>query len=79
MAIILSTINGLGAFEVPNILFKNGFGPESSVVTVGVNLYKTSFEMVDFGRASAISWTMVFVSAVLSIIQFKLGGKDNEA
>lgn len=78
MGMILSTINGLGAFEVPNILFKNGFGPESSAVTVGVNLYKTSFEMVDFGKASAISWTMVLVAAVLSIIQFIVGGKDNE-
>lgn len=79
MGMILSTINGLGAFEVPNILFKNGFGPESSAVTVGVNLYKTSFEMVDFGKASAISWTMVIVAAILSVIQFIIGGKDNEA
>lgn len=78
MGMILSTINGLGAFEVPNILFKNGFGPDYSAVTVGVNLYKTSFEMVDFGKASAISWTMVIVAAILSIIQFWLGGKDNE-
>lgn len=79
MGMILSTINGLGAFEVPNILFKNGFGPESSAVTVGVNLYKTSFEMVDFGKASAISWTMVIVAAILSVIQFIVGGKDNES
>lgn len=79
MGMILSTINGLGSFEVPNILFKNGFGPESSAVTVGVNLYKTSFEMVDFGKASAIAWTMVIVSAILSIIQFIIGGKNNEA
>lgn len=79
MGLILSTINGLSAFEVPNILFKNGFGPEYSAVTVGVNLYKTSFEMVEFGKASAIAWTMVVVAVVLSIIQFKLGGKDNEA
>lgn len=79
MGMILSTINGLGAFEVPNILFRNGFGPEQSAVTVGVNLYKTSFEMVDFGRASAISWTMVIVAVVLSVIQFVIGGKDNEA
>ncbi|MGX7173036.1 carbohydrate ABC transporter permease [Enterococcus ratti] len=79
MGMILSTINGLGAFEVPNILFKNGFGPDSSAATVGVNLYKTSFEMVDFGKASAISWTMVIIAAILSIIQFIIGGKNNEA
>lgn len=79
MAAIIATINGLGTFEVPNILFKNSFGPERSAITVGVNLYKTSFELVDFGRASAISWTMVFVASILSIVQFTLGGKDNEA
>ncbi|BDP96862.1 hypothetical protein EfmGK961_06780 [Enterococcus faecium] len=39
-----------------------------------LNLYKTSFEMVDFGKASAIAWTMVFVSVILSAIQFKFGG-----
>lgn len=78
MGMILSTINGLGTFEVPNILFKNSFGPESSAITVGVNLYKTSFEMVDFGKASAIAWTMVVVAAVLSLIQFMIGGKNNE-
>lgn len=79
MAVILSTINGLGSFEVPNILFKGSFGPERSVVTVGVNLYKTSFELVEYGRASAISWTMVAVSAIISVVQFLLGGKNNEA
>lgn len=30
--------------------------------------------MVDFGKASAIAWTMVFVSVILSAIQFKFGG-----
>lgn len=79
MALVLSTINGLGAFEVPNILFKGGFGPQQAAMTVGVNLYKTSFELVEFGRASAIAWTMVAVAVVFAIIQFKLGGKDNEA
>lgn len=79
MAIILSTINGLGSFEVPNILFKGSYGPQRAAVTVGVNLYKTSFELVEFGRASAISWTMVGVSSILSIVQFVLGGKNNES
>lgn len=78
MAVILSTINGLGAFEVVNILFKGSYGPERAAVTVGSYLYKTSFELVEFGRASAISWTMVAVSAILSVIQFFVGGKDNE-
>ncbi|MCI1890654.1 carbohydrate ABC transporter permease [Schleiferilactobacillus perolens] len=79
LGVILSTINGLGAFETPNILFKNSYGPENSAVTVGVNLYKTSFELVDYGKASAIAWTMVIVAVILSLIQFKIGGKRNDA
>ena len=35
--------------------------------------------MVDFGKASAIAWTMVIIAAILSIIQFIVGGKNNEA
>jgi lactose/L-arabinose transport system permease protein len=46
---------------------------------VGVNLYKTSFELVDYGKASAIAWTMVIVAVILSLIQFKIGGKRNDA
>lgn len=78
MASVLATINGLGSFNVPNIFFGTSNGPENSALVVGVNLYKTSFEMVDFGKASAIAWTMVFVAAVFSFVQFKFGGDSNE-
>ncbi|WP_125705631.1 carbohydrate ABC transporter permease [Lacticaseibacillus daqingensis] len=77
LAMILSTINGLGAFEAPNILFQNSYGPENAAVTVGVNLYKTSFELVNFGKASAIAWTMVIVAVGLSLGQFILGGRKH--
>jgi lactose/L-arabinose transport system permease protein len=78
MATVLATINGLGTFNVPNIFFGTSNGPENAALVVGVNLYKTSFEMVDFGKASAIAWTMVFVSMILSVIQFKFGGDNDE-
>ncbi|HDT7495955.1 TPA: sugar ABC transporter permease [Enterococcus faecium] len=78
MATVLATINGLGNFNIPNIFFGTSNGPENSALVVGVNLYKTSFEMVDFGKASAIAWTMVFVSVILSAIQFKFGGDKND-
>ncbi|MDN6915137.1 sugar ABC transporter permease, partial [Klebsiella pneumoniae] len=32
----------------------------------------------DFGKASAIAWTMVFVSVISSAIQFKFGGDKND-
>lgn len=78
MATVLATINGLGNFNIPNIFFGTSNGPENSALVVGVNLYKTSFELVDFGKASAIAWSMVFVSVILSIIQFKFGGNQDE-
>lgn len=78
MATVLATINGLGSFNIPNIFFGTSNGPDNAALVVGVNLYKTSFEMVDFGKASAIAWTMVFVAGVLSILQFKLGGDSDE-
>lgn len=78
MATVLATINGLGSFNIPNIFFGTSNGPENAAIVVGVNLYKTSFELVDFGKASAIAWTMVFVAAVLSFLQFKFGGNQDE-
>lgn len=78
MATVLATINGLGSFNIPNIFFGTSNGPENAALVVGVNLYKTSFEMVDFGKASAIAWTMVFVAGVLSFLQFKFGGDSDE-
>lgn len=77
MSVVLATISGIGTFELPNIFFGSSNGPENSAITVGVNLYRTSFEQVNFGKASAIAWTMVFVAAVLSAIQFKVGGEDD--
>ncbi|WP_125767600.1 carbohydrate ABC transporter permease [Lapidilactobacillus wuchangensis] len=76
LSTVLATINGLNTFEIPNIMYSNTYGPGSIALTVGVNLYKTSFEMIDFGKASAIAWSMVLVSAILSFIQFKVGKKD---
>ncbi|MFD1465828.1 carbohydrate ABC transporter permease [Lapidilactobacillus mulanensis] len=75
LSTVLATINGLNTFEIPNIMFSNTYGPGSIALTVGVNLYKTSFEMIDFGKASAIAWSMVLVAAVLSGIQYKVGKK----
>ncbi|MGX7418050.1 carbohydrate ABC transporter permease [Carnobacterium gallinarum] len=76
LSTVLATINGLNTFEIPNILYGNTFGPNGIAVTVGVNLYKTSFEMIDFGKASAIAWSMVLVSTILSVVQFKVGKKN---
>lgn len=77
MSVVLATISGIGTFELPNIFFGSSNGPENSAITVGVSLYRASFEQVNFGKASAIAWTMVFVAAVLSAIQFKVGGEDD--
>lgn len=78
MAAVLSTIAGIGTFELPNIFFGSSNGPANAAITVGVNLYRTSFEQVNFGKASAIAWTMVFAAAILSAVQFKMGGDENE-
>ncbi|MDH6363430.1 lactose/L-arabinose transport system permease protein [Enterococcus sp. PF1-24] len=75
LSTVLATINGLNTFEIPNILYGNTFGPGGIAQTVGVNLYKISFEMIDFGKASAIAWSMVFVAAIISLVQFKVGKK----
>lgn len=78
LALILSTINGLNTFEIPSVLFGASYGPGGSTLMIGQYLYTTSFTNMDFGKASAVAWSMVLVAVFLSIIQFKVGGKDSE-
>ncbi len=72
---ITSTIGTLQLFdEVVNIT--NG-GPANSTVTLSVYIYKLSFEYVpNFGYAATLSYVIVLFVALLSILQFKVAGKD---
>lgn len=74
---ITSTIGTLQLFdEVRNIA--NG-DPGSSIITISAYIYNVSFKYVpEFGYAAAMSFVIVIMIVLLSFIQLKLGGDQND-
>lgn len=68
----LSVIGGMQLFEEPFILTPQGRGgPGHAAMTTAMYMYRTAFEFNDFGAASAISWLLFAVIAVLVGITFR--------
>jgi multiple sugar transport system permease protein len=64
--VTLSVIGGLQIFEEPFILTGGKGGPDQVVMTVGMYVYRTAFEFNDFGAASAMSWILCGIVALLT-------------
>lgn len=73
---ITSTIGTLQLFdEVQNI---TGGGPANATTTLSQYIYNLSYKFTpNFGYAAAVSFVIVIAIVILSIIQTKLGGKEN--
>ena len=64
--VTLSVIGGLQLFEEPFILTGGKGGPDQAAMTSAVYLYRMAFDFNDFGGASAMSWLLFVVVAVLT-------------
>ena len=64
--VTLSVIGGLQLFEEPFILTGGKGGADQSAMTSAVYLYRMAFDFNDFGGASAMSWLLFVVVAVLT-------------
>ncbi|MBN8503688.1 MAG: sugar ABC transporter permease [Burkholderiales bacterium] len=64
--VTLSIIGGLQLFEEPFILTNGNGGTDQQGMTSGVYLYRLAFEFSDFGGASAISWMLFGLVALLT-------------
>lgn len=64
--VMLSVIGGLQIFEEPFILTNGRGGSDQAGMTAGVYLYRMAFDYNDFGGASAMSWLLFAVVAVLT-------------
>ncbi|MFZ5352337.1 MAG: carbohydrate ABC transporter permease [Bacillota bacterium] len=82
---ILSTIGTLQLFDEPMNLSQGGvtassIGPGNSLLTLSVYIYNLCFKyMPNFGYAATVSYVIVFLVAILTVIQFRLAGEKNEA
>jgi multiple sugar transport system permease protein len=64
--VTLSVIGGLQLFEEPFILTGGRGGTDQSGMTTAIYLYRMAFDFNDFGAASAMSWLLFIVVAVLT-------------
>lgn len=67
---ITSSIGALQLFDEVVILTSGG--PTNATLTPVLYLYKVGFEQFDFGYASAIAWVVVALTALISLVQFRL-------
>jgi lactose/L-arabinose transport system permease protein len=80
---IMSTIGTLQLFDEPMNLAQGGvtaatIGPGNSLLTLSVYIYNLCFKfMPNFGYAATISYVIVFIVGILTIIQFKVAGDNN--
>lgn len=65
--VTLSIIGGMQLFEEPFILSGGRGGPDQAVMTTAMYLYRSAFEFSDFGAASAMSWLLVVLMALLTL------------
>jgi multiple sugar transport system permease protein len=64
--VTLSVIGGLQLFEEPFILTNGKGGSDQAGMTSAVYLYRMAFDFNDFGGASAMSWLLFIVVALLT-------------
>jgi multiple sugar transport system permease protein len=64
--VTLSVIGGLQLFEEPFILTGGKGGPDQAAMTSAVYMYRMAFDFNDFGGASAMSWLLCLVVAVMT-------------
>ena len=67
-AVTLSIIGGMQLFDEPFVLSGGRGGPDHAVMTTALYLYRSAFEFSDFGAASAMSWILVLLMALLSAL-----------
>src|SRR5690625_746041 len=74
---IVSTIGTLQLFdEVMNI---TGGGPGDATVTISMYIYNLSFEYTpDFGYAATVSYVVLLLVVLFSLLQFKVAGDDSK-
>jgi multiple sugar transport system permease protein len=64
--VTLSVIGGLQLFEEPFILTGGRGGSDQAGMTTAIYLYRMAFDFNDFGAASAMSWLLFLVVALLT-------------
>jgi multiple sugar transport system permease protein len=73
--VVMSFIGGLqGGFEQARVL--TGGGPAGTTTTLAYYIYTKAFEEFQIGYASAVSWVLFLLIAVMTLINWKYGSRE---
>jgi multiple sugar transport system permease protein len=73
--IVMSFIGGLqGGFEQARVM--TGGGPAGTTTTLAYYIYTRAFEQFQIGYASAISWVLFIIIFTITLVNWRLGGKQ---
>ena len=75
--LITTLTSGMGYFAL--ILVMTEGGPDDSTMVTALYMYRMAFEAFRMGRASAVAFILFGVMLLLSLLQFRLLGRDAEA
>jgi multiple sugar transport system permease protein len=78
-SLTLSVIGGLQLFEEPFILTGGKGGVEQAGMTTAMYMYRTAFEFNDFGLASAMSWLLFLMIAVMTWLTNRALGPQQQS
>ena len=73
---ITSTIGTLQLFDEPYTLTEGG--PNNATISIAMYLYTTAFRYFKFGYSSTMSIVLMIIIGVLSLLEFKLSGGEDE-
>jgi cellobiose transport system permease protein len=77
-AVTLTIIGNLQLFEEPFIILGDSGGVEQSAMTAAMYMYREGFAFGNFGTASAISWILFVIIAVLTWINNRVFAPKHE-
>ncbi len=73
--VVMSFIGGLqGGFEQARVMTQGG--PAGTTTTLAYHIYTKAFEEFQIGYASAVSWVLFLLIAVVTLINWKFGSKE---
>lgn len=75
--LITTLISGMGYFAL--ILVMTEGGPNDGTMVTALYMYRMAFEALRMGRASAVAFILLAVTVLLSMLQFRLLGREAEA
>lgn len=73
--VVMSFIGGLqGGFEQARVMTQGG--PAGTTTTLAYHIYTKAFEEFQIGYASAVSWVLFLLIALVTLINWKFGAKE---